>query len=161
MSGQDWHTEFSIVLRALPREKSHHVHHSSWLCKGSMVLFSTLFSTLPPHIVTTTKTGRPPTDTLCVLVTSASPLHLKQNWNDSTKCVCVVQNMKKENTIFSHHKEKKWRQFDRLRTNACAGHSGVPALRITLLCFSSSVKCKQVNLCQKLPFPETAVPASG
>ena len=107
------------------------------------------------------KTGRPPTDTLCVLVTSASPLHLKKNWNDSSKCVCVVQNMKKENTIFSHHKEKKRRQGERLRTSACAGQGGLPALRITLLCFSSSVKCKQANLCQKLPFPETAVPASG
>ena len=156
MSGQDCHTEFSIVLRALPRDKSHHVHHSSWLCKGSMVLFSTLFSTLPPHIVTTTKTGRPPTDTVCVLVTSAKIGMTLQNVSAFSRIW-----KKKENTIFSHHKEKKWRQGDRLRTNACADHRGVPALRITLLCFSSSVKCKQANLCQKLPFPETAVPASG
>ena len=76
---------------------------------------------------------------MCVLVTSASPLHLKQKRHEIgmtlQMCLhCPDKNMKTENTIFLIIKEKiDARAIDLEQGSACAGRRGVPALRITLL----------------------------
>ena len=88
------------------------------------------------------KTGRPPTDTMCVLVTSASPLHLKQKRHKIRMTLqmclhCPDENKKTENTIFSHHKGKNWRQGDRLRTRErlCRSLQGASDKNHTFLLF--------------------------